>query len=336
MPFFDIFDPRFPDFGIPIAVHGSITFEISDYQEFVKKHRLRNFTLDEFQKQARDAISHYLKDGIAQTLDACKIPVVQIEQKIGQITKNVTPDLVERFHSNFGVDVTGVDIASISVDKTSSGYRDLEAITKRVVSENVKAQSEVNVKNIHDMQRINVANLEETLRLQREANQYSQYMQARTNNLGAYQIEKQAEVGVAGADALGKIGESGAMTMSSDGGFNPAGLMTGMMLGGVLGQNMVGMMNGMIDSINNQQPGMYCPPAPAISYYVAINGQASGPYDFATLSLMVTNGSFSKNSLVWKQGMPAWTQAGTMPDLLSLFVSTPSAAGNVPPVPPAF
>ena len=35
VPFFDVYDPRFEDFGVPVAVRGTISFKISDYREFV-------------------------------------------------------------------------------------------------------------------------------------------------------------------------------------------------------------------------------------------------------------------------------------------------------------
>ena len=36
IPYFDVFDPRFLDFGVPMAVRGTITFNITDYKEFIK------------------------------------------------------------------------------------------------------------------------------------------------------------------------------------------------------------------------------------------------------------------------------------------------------------
>ena len=39
VPYFDIYDPRFADFGVPVAVRGTISFKIADYREFIKLHR---------------------------------------------------------------------------------------------------------------------------------------------------------------------------------------------------------------------------------------------------------------------------------------------------------
>ena len=65
VPFFDVYDPRFSDFSVPVAVRGTISFGIKDYREFVKLHRLFSFNLDDFQKQIRDAASRYIKDAVA-------------------------------------------------------------------------------------------------------------------------------------------------------------------------------------------------------------------------------------------------------------------------------
>ena len=43
VPYFDVFDPRFLDFGIPTAVRGAVNFRIADYREFIKLHRLDEF-----------------------------------------------------------------------------------------------------------------------------------------------------------------------------------------------------------------------------------------------------------------------------------------------------
>ena len=39
VPYFDVADPRFLDFVVPVAAGGTITFNISDYKNFIKLHR---------------------------------------------------------------------------------------------------------------------------------------------------------------------------------------------------------------------------------------------------------------------------------------------------------
>lgn len=93
------------------------------------------------------------------------------------------------------------------------------------------------------------------------------------------------------------------------------------------------MMNGMNQPQSGAMPpqaGMVPPPIPTVSFHIAINGQTTGPYDIGTLSQMVVAGTFTKQSLVWKQGMANWMVAETVPELQALFGTVPPA----PPIPP--
>lgn len=332
VPFFDVYDPRFEDFGVPVAVRGTISFKISDYREFIKLHRLSSFSLDDFQKQIRDAVTRYVKDAVANAPAVNNIPLVQIESKTAQINDAVEFDIGERLKETFGVVVSGVDISTIEIDKSSEGYRQLMSVTKEIAGATAQAQAQARIRDIAEKQRIEAADYEERLRIAREEGQYAQHMQTRSSNLGAYQIEKQTEVGVAGADALGQMGANGAGNINmGDGGsgmgFNPAAMMASMAVGGVVGQNIAGVMGNAMNGMNTMgQPGMVPPPVPVIAYHVAVNGQAAGPFDMNALQQMVANGQFSAESLVWKAGMAAWAKAGTVTELSALF--------SMPPVPP--
>ena len=330
VPYFDVYDPRFNDFGVPVAVRGTISFRIEDYREFIKLHRLSTFNLDDFQKQIRDAVCRYIKDAVANAPASNNIPVIQIENKTGLINDAVEYDISERMKEDFGVVVSGVDIGAIELDKTSDGYAKLMAITQNVTTETIQAQTQANIKNIHDMQRIEAENYEESLRIQREESQYGQHKATQSANFAAFQVEKQAEVGVAGAEALGQMGANGAGSVNlGDGGngFNPAAMMASMAVGGVVGHNMAGMMNNMMPNANSMASSMTPPPVPTVMYHVAMNGQAAGPFNMETLKQMALNGQLNRESLVWKVGMADWVQLNSVEELKALLV-------NIPPVPP--
>ena len=335
VPFFDVYDPRFEDFGVPTAVRGTISFKISDYREFVKLHRLTSFSLEDFQKQIRDAVVRYVKDVVANAPSANNIPLVQIESKTAQINDVVEYNIGERFKETFGVTVSGVDIGAIELDKSSEGYRQLMSVTKDIAGATAKAEAEAKIKDIADKQRIEAEHYQESLRVQREEAQYAQHKQTQTANIGAFQVEKQAEVGVAGANALGQMGANGAGGINlgggsgDGGGFNMAAMMASMAVGGAVGQNIAGAMNNMMSGINQPvQNGMTPPPVPTVTYHLAVNGQATGPFDIATLTQMVTTGQFTASSLVWKAGMSAWVRADSVDELKGLF------ANAMPPIPP--
>ena len=333
VPFFDVYDPRFADFGVPVAVRGTISFGIADYREFIKLHRLSSFNLDDFQRQIRDAVNRYVKDAVANAPAAHNISVIQIESKTAQINDVVEYDLSERLKETFGVVVSGIDIGAIEIDKSSEGYRQLMSVTKDITGATAKTEAEAKIKDIADKQRIEAENYEETLHIQREEGQYAQHMHTRTANSGAYQVEKQAEVGVAGAQALGQMGANGAGDVNigggSDGtGFNMAAMMASMAVGGAVGQNIAGAMNNMMGGINQQTtPGAVPPPIPTVAYHVAVNGQATGPFGLSVLTQMATAGQFTVDSLVWKNGMAQWAKAGTVDELKNLFTNA------MPPIP---
>ena len=314
VPFFDVYDPRFADFGVPVAVRGTISFKISDYREFIKLLRLNTFNLDDFQRQIRDAVARYVKDVVANAPATNDIPLVQIETKTAQINDVAEYDISQRLKETFGVEVSGVDIGAIEIDKSSEGYRQLMSVTKDIASAKVQAETTDYV---------------ERLRIQREEGQYAMHKQTQSANIGAFQVEKQTEVGIAGAEALGHMGENGAggVDLGNGGtGFNPAAMMAGMAVGGAVGQNIAGIMNNSMAGANQAAPsGATPPPIPIVAYHIAVNGQATGPYNLQVLQQMIATGQLTADSLVWKTGMATWIKAGETDDLKGLFA---------PPVPP--
>jgi membrane protease subunit (stomatin/prohibitin family) len=323
IPYFDVFDPRFLDFAVPMAARGTITFNITDYKGFIKLNRLINFELEDFNKQIKDAVTKYVK-GVITNIPADKgIPVLQMERKLLEINEIVAAYLKPRLENDFGVNMKGLDLATIEVDKESEGYAELRKVTAEQTTKTTVAQTDVNIKNLEDMQGINAQNMEETLRIQREEAQRAQKLQTETNFIGAHALNQQTEVLKTGAESLGNMGN---MDMGGGGGgMNPAGMMTGMMMGGSMGNQMAGMMNQMGQNMNQQQNTP--PPPPQIQYSVSVNGQTAGPFNWQQLQQMVQNGQLTKNTHVWKQGMAGWELAGNVQELANLF-------GAVPPPPP--
>lgn len=322
VPFFDVADPRFLDYAVPVAVRGDIRFKITDYKEFIKFHRLINFDMDDFKSQIQSAVTKYVKSVVANIPSEKGIPVIQLERKLTEINDVVEESLKKRLQNEFGITVGSVDIDAIDIDKTSDGYHNLKAVTQDVTTQTIQRQTNANL-----------TNMEENLRIQREGMAQAQRLQNESANLSAFQMEKQAEVGVEGAKAFGQMGENGAGNLNLGGGLgmNPAGMMAGMAMGSAIGQNMAGMVGGMMNGMNQQVPPQAnnVPPVPGNeSYHVAVNGTATGPYTISVLSTMAANGQFTKESLVWKSGMANWQAAGSISELAGLF------AGTVPPVPP--
>ncbi len=97
------------------------------------------------------------------------------------------------------------------------------------------------------------------------------------------------------------------------------GLGMGMGLGGPMGNMMGNMMQGM------PTPP---PPPPSSNFYVAQNGQTTGPFNEMQLRELKNSGALTPQTLVCRVGNQAWAAAGTQPELAGVFGETP------PPPPP--
>ena len=332
--YFDVFDQRFPDFGVPVAVRGTLTFQIADYREFIELHRLDEFTLEDFQSQVRDAVSRRVKSLVANMPSKLGIPLLQLAGRTDDLSELANNDLSPQLRKVYGIELSSLDIAAIDVDEESDGYARLMAVTRDVTEATVRAQTEANIKNIHDMQRVQMENLQERLRIEREEGQYRVHKQTQTANFPAYQVEAQTTVGVAGAEALGHMGENGAADIGLGGngsGMDMAGIAAGMAIGGSVGRNIAGTMDSMM---GNAPVGMSGSPVPPpipqqARFHVAINGAATGPFDLITLSSMAASKSLTPESLVWQEGMANWMSAKTVPAIAALFNNGPTP----PPIP---
>ena len=323
IPYFDVFDPRFLDFAVPMAVRGTLTFNITDYKGFLKLNRLINFELDDFKKQVKDAVAKYIKAVVTNIPADNGLPVLQMERKIMEINDLVAKYLGARLETDFGVNMKGLDIANLEVDKEAEGYAELRKVTAEQTTKTVGAQTDVNIKNLQDTQEINATNMEETLRIQREEAQRAQKLQTEGQNISVHQLNQQAEVAKTAAESLGKMG-SGAG--SGGGGMDPGSMMASMAMGGAVGQGMAGSIGGMMSGMN-QEKQTPPPPPPQAQYNISIGGQQTGPFAWEQLQQMVQSGQITKDTHVWKQGMAGWELAGNVQELSSLF-------GAVPPPPP--
>lgn len=313
VPYFNVFDSEYPEFAIPVAVRGSLNFKISDYKGFVKLHRLISFTMGEFENSVRDVVTHNVKNVVLNIPRRSNVPVIQIENQIGEINSQVSAILIEELEKDFGIDVSRIDISAVEINRSSDGYEKLMSVTRDLTIRTKQAKTDADI--------INYA---EGLRIQREEGQYAMHKQAQTSNFAAYQVEAQTQVGTAAAEALGKMGENGAGGINLGGngaGFNPAAMMAGVAVGGAVGQNLAGMMG------TTMQPGPVPPQIKQSVYHVAIDGQATGPFDIQTLKQMSVAGQINAETLVWKPGMPNWEQIQAINELKTLCDMT------IPPIP---
>lgn len=337
VPYFDVADPRLPDYPVPVAVRGTMTFALEDYKNFIKLNRLIDFSLDAFKRQIKDVLVRKIKGLVTNVPSDLGMPVVQMERKIDEISDFLEKNLKDRI-DEFGVKMKHLDIGAIEIDKESEAYLQVKGLTGDITAKTMLAQADLNIQNLKDTQALNMENMKETMRIQREEGQYAQHLQTQQNNMGAFSAGLQADVLKTTAQNLGKMGN---MNMGSGGNnsMNPAGMMTGMMMGSALGNQMAGMMNNMGQQMQNAMNTP--PPMPNIKYMLSVNGQQMGPYEMVQLQQMAQMGQLTKETYVWKQGMVQWELAGNVQELSSLFAPTcpppptPGDMGTPPPPPPA-
>jgi membrane protease subunit (stomatin/prohibitin family) len=109
---------------------------------------------------------------------------------------------------------------------------------------------------------------------------------------------------------------------------NPGGANPGLEMG--MGMAMAQQMGQMFNQQNQQQQNNNAAPPPipgAAQFHIAINGQQQGPFAVPALQQMISAGTFTRDTLVWKQGMSGWLKAGDVPELSGLFGAMP------PPIP---
>ena len=302
VPYFDVADPRFPDFCVPVAVRGTITFNLTDYKQFIKLNRLIDFDLEKFSQQVKGMVTKYVKNFVANCPQDNNIPVLQLERKVVEISDLVQARLASQFEDDFGVNLKRMDISAIEIDKESDNYYELSRLTK----EQQMRRAEIDTEQYERVSKLSAE---------------SQFIQA-------HAINQQADVLKTAAQSMGQMG---GMDLGG-GGMNPAGMMMGMAMGGAMGSQMAGMMNNFGQATQPQQPmgGIATPPPMpgSVQYMIAVNGQQYGPYNVQQMQQMAQSGQINASVLVWAQGMPQWVAAGSVPELASLFAQTP------PPMPP--
>ena len=313
IPAFDVADPRFLDYSVPVAVQGQILMNITDYKAFIKLHRMIRFDINDFVSEAKASIIRYVKSTVTNAPMQAGIPHLQIERHKDAITDTVTAKLRDILKDDFGVNLKRFDLAAIQLDKESAGYADLYEITTMQTTEVAKARTEDTV---------------ERMRMGREVEIKRQNLGAETEYIAAHRLNSQADVAEIAAAGLGEMGNSGiGVNGDSDkSGINPAAMMTGMMLGGAVGGNMANMINGMMGGMQgtmNPMTPQTPPPLSTMAYFVSENGHQTGPFAADIVKQMICEGRITRETLVWRQGIAAWEQASSVSELAPLFMNMP-------------
>ncbi len=134
------------------------------------------------------------------------------------------------------------------------------------------------------------------------------------------EIFELSRLGKINLDQLAKIKAAKAIEKAAE---NPSG-----MAGAGVGMGMGYVMANQMGQLFNQQGNTGSPPPlPNSSFFIGVNGKQEGPFDLNALQQMITNGAWNGDTMVWTQGMAAWTKASEVEALKPLLGSVP------PPLP---
>lgn len=351
IPYFDVFDPRLQDYGVPVSVHGAVVYAIEDMDLFHSVNRNEGYSDETFKNKLRGQLTKFIKSVVSNAPSDAQIPVVQIERKIFEISELIQRRVTPQVEKLFGITIRSLDITGINVDKESRGYRELKALTADLEKERMMAQHNAQISNFNlnndlqqdmlkkqselnldamgrrqeldlggqeELQRMNLENQRETMRIQREEMQRASRLQTEQTFMGAHQANLNAGV-------LNNATDNGinAFRQQTMGGMNNMGQMGGApQMPGQKGMGGAPQMPGMGAAI------------PQVQYYIGINGQQYGPCDWNKLQQLVQQDQLTQQSYVWKNGMAQWEFAGNVAELAPLFQGTAPQMPGMPPTMP--
>lgn len=351
IPYFDVFDPRLQDYGVPVSVHGVVVYAIEDMDLFHSVNRNEGYSDETFKNKLRGQLTKFIKSVVSNAPSDAQIPVVQIERKIFEISELIQQRVTPQVEKLFGITIRSLDITGINVDKESRGYRELKALTADLEKERMMAQHNAQISNFNlnndlqqdmlkkqselnldamgrrqeldlggqeELQRMNLENQRETMRIQREEMQRASRLQTEQTFMGAHQANLNAGV-------LNNATDNGinAFRQQTMGGMNNMGQMGGApQMPGQKGMGGAPQMPGMGAAI------------PQVQYYIGINGQQYGPCDWNKLQQLVQQDQLTQQSYVWKNGMAQWEFAGNVAELAPLFQGTAPQMPGMPPTMP--
>ena len=351
IPYFDVFDPRLQDYGVPVSVHGAVVYAIEDMDLFHSVNRNEGYSDETFKNKLRGQLTKFIKSVVSNAPSDAQIPVVQIERKIFEISELIQQRVTPQVEKLFGITIRSLDITGINVDKESRGYRELKALTADLEKERMMAQHNAQISNFNlnndlqqdmlkkqselnldamgrrqeldlggqeELQRMNLENQRETMRIQREEMQRASRLQTEQTFMGAHQANLNAGV-------LNNATDNGINTFRQQtmGGMNNMGQMGGApQMPGQKGMGGAPQMPGMGATI------------PQVQYYIGINGQQYGPCDWNKLQQLVQQDQLTQQSYVWKNGMAQWEFAGNVAELAPLFQGTAPQMPGMPPTMP--
>lgn len=353
IPYFDAFDPRLQDTGVPVAVGVTVTYAIEDMPTFLSMNKMEVFSDEVFKEKLKSGVTKYVKSAVSNAPSDAQIPLVQIERKIVEVSDYVQARVIPQIENVFCIKVRALDITSIDVDKSSRGFMELKALTADFEKDRLMAQHNAQMSNFNMQNKMQQDQMMaqhnaqiSNFNLQNQMQQNHLKMQSALN-LDAMQRQHDMQLG--GQEQMQQMqldmqqrqmnmqlnNQSETMRIQREEMQRAARLQTESTFldahkANLNAQTVNKAMDNGFNPYEQQQPmamggmqpmgmpqmgGMQ----PMVSYMLSVNGQQAGPYNWAQLQQLVQQGQLTQQTYVWKQGMAEWALAGQVQELMPLF-----------------
>lgn len=289
VPWFDVFDPRLMDRGVPVVVRGVISYTIEDMPLFNSLNQNDgDFDSDAFEKKLRGTLNKYIKSVVCNVPSEAQIPLVQLERKIMEVSDIILAKAMPQVERTLGIRVIQLDITELTIDKQSRGYMELKSLTADLEKENILAKHNADLSNFKLQNELNQNVLKAQSVLNLEGMQQQQVLNMESQML---QLEHQRETLRIQREEMQR-----AVNNALDKGFN-------------------------VFEQQAKQAAQAQMAAPQVNYMIAVNNQQAGPFNWEQLKQLVQQGQLTTQTYVWKQGMAGWDFAGNVQELQPLFAS---------------
>ena len=197
IPFFDAFDPRLQETGVPVAVDLAVVYAIEDMDTFLSMNKMEKFEDRVFQEKLRAGVTKYVKSAVSNAPSDAQIPLVQIERKVVEVSDYVQDRVIPQVERVFGIKVRSLDIKNIRIDKNSRGFRALESLTSNFEQKRILSMQNAQLENMNlqnQMQNDQLKMQQEQMRAQHNA-QMSNFNMQNALNLDAMQRQHEMQLG---------------------------------------------------------------------------------------------------------------------------------------------
>jgi membrane protease subunit (stomatin/prohibitin family) len=336
-------DPQY-SVVVPVRAFGQFGIQIEDAGKFVTKlvGAASSFDRATLQSHFQGILMARLKTAVASAIIKASIGVLEIATEVMNLSKLVEQEVTPEF-AEYGVAFKSFRIISINVPEEDESYQMLKqakANTARRKIEGISYQQE----RTFDVMETAAGN---------EGGATGAFIGA---GMG---IGMGMGVGAQAGQMMGQMNQSGAPAMpsaqpdTSFGSSSPsvhpeidhlivAALADGVITAkerAVLHKKALGLgldtdeLDMIVDARLHTMKESAAPVQ--MQFHIHFNGQKMGPYPLETLKQGIGSGQFTRETMVWRDGMSQWSAAGSVPELSSFF-GPPPFSGGEPGGPPPF